>query len=133
MRAAGLILALLAPLVAFADEAPQPTLDELAGRSRVAVVFADAPGDPRFVQQMGWLDSEPGPLEDRGVVVLTDTDPQARGPLRQRLRPVGFGVVLVDLDGSIATRRPLPMTVRELSSFIDRMPSRRQETGSHRP
>ena len=136
MRAAvaGLVLALLAPLAGLAQEpAPPPTLDELRGQSRAAVVFADSPQDPKFVQQMAWLDADPSPLEERGVVVLTDTDPKADGPLRQRLRPVGFGVVLIDIDGTIATRRPLPATVRELTNFIDRMPSRRQETGSHRP
>lgn len=135
MRAAvaGLLVALLAPLAVAQQAPPQPTLDELRGQSRVAVVFADAPDDPKFVQQMSWLDAEPGPLKERNVVVLTDTDPKARGPLRQELRPVGFGVVLIDLDGTIATRRPFPATVRELSNFIDRMPSRRLETGSHRP
>lgn len=129
---AGLLMALIAPLAALAQDA-QPTLDELRGQSRVAVIFADSPDDPKFVQQMTWLDAEPEALKERNVVVLTDTDPKARGPLRQQLRPVGFGVVLIDLDGTIATRRPLPTTVRELSNFIDRMPSRRQETGSHRP
>lgn len=129
---AGLLMALIAPLAALAQDA-QPTLDELRGQSRVAVIFADSPDDPKFVQQMTWLDAEPDALEERNVVVLNDTDPKARGPLRQQLRPVGFGVVLIDLDGTIATRRPLPTTVRELSNFIDRMPSRRQETGSHRP
>ncbi len=124
-----------APAAADAQPAPdvQPTLDELRGNSRVVVVFADDPKDPKFVQQMAWLDGQPAELDERNVVVLVDTDPKANGPLRQRLRPVGFGVVLIDIDGTIAHRRPLPTTVRELANFIDRMPSRRQETGSHRP
>lgn len=126
-------IALLAPLVALAQEAPSPSLDELKGQSRVAVVFADTPDDPKYIQQIAWLEAEPGPLEERRVVVLTDTDRAANGPLRQRLRPVGFGLVLIDLDGTIAGRRPLPTTVRELVNSIDRMPSRRLETGSHRP
>lgn len=135
MRAAlaGLLLALLAPIALAEEATPQPTLAELRGQSRVAVVFADRPDDPKFVLQMSWLDAEPGPIEERNVVVLADTDPAANGPLRQQLRPVGFGVVLIDIDGAIATRRPLPTTVREMSNFIDRMPSRREETGSHRP
>lgn len=128
-----LLATLLIPVAAVAQAAPAPTLDELRNQSRVAVVFADSPEDPKFVQQMAWLAADPEPLEERNVVVLTDTDPKANGPLRQRLRPVGFGVVLIDIDGSIATRRPLPTTVRELRHFIDRMPSRRLETGSHRP
>jgi hypothetical protein len=130
---AAFTLALIAPLVAIADDAPAPTLEDLRGQSRVAVVFADTPDDPKFVQQIAWLDAEPGPLEERRVVVMTDTDPAAKGPLRQRLRPTGFGLVLIDLDGTIAQRRPMPTSVRELVNFIDRMPSRRLETGSHRP
>lgn len=136
MRSALAVLAvLLTPAAAFAqaDDASGPTLDSLRGVSRVAVVFADTATDPKFVQQMTWLDSEPDSLDERNVIVLTDTDPAANGPLRQRLRPVGFGIVLIDLDGTIATRRPLPTTVRELSNFIDRMPSRRHESGSFRP
>ena len=113
--------------------ADQPDLDSLQWVARPLVVFADTPKDPKFVQQMALLDADPQALADHLVVVLTDTDPAADGPLRQRLRPHGFGVVLIDTDGRVAQRRPLPVTVRELANMIDRMPSRRQETGSRRP
>ena len=66
-------------------------------------------------------------------MVLSDADPAANGPLRQQLRPRDFGVVLIDIDGSVAQRRPVPTSVRELVNLIDRMPSRREETGSRRP
>lgn len=112
---------------------PQPTLDELRWVARPLVIFADTPDDPRFVQQMRMLDAEPGPLTDRNVVILTDADPAENGALRQRLRPRDFGVVLIDIDGSVAQRRPVPTSVRELVNLIDRMPSRREETGSRRP
>ena len=120
-------------LVASAAGAGQPDLDSLQWVARPLVVFADTASDPKFVQQMAMFEADPGSLDDRLVVVLTDTDPAANGPLRQRLRPRGFGLVLIDTDGRVAHRRPLPVTVRELSNMIDRMPSRRQETGSHRP
>ncbi|HRO10112.1 DUF4174 domain-containing protein [Amaricoccus sp.] len=129
---AGLILAVTLPLAAVAQDAPQPTLAELKG-SRPVVVFADDPEDPKFVQQMAMLEALPEELEKRRVVVLTDTDPAANGPLRRQLRPQGFGLVLIDVDGTVAHRRPLPTSVRELANFIDRTPSRRQETGSQRP
>lgn len=127
---AALFLA-LAPLGAAAQDAP-PDLADLRG-SRPVVIFADTPDDPKFVQQMGYLEMLPDELEKRSVVVLTDTDPAANGPLRKQLRPQGFGVVLIDVDGSVAHRRPLPTTVRELANFIDRTPSWRQESGSFRP
>lgn len=126
--AAGLLL--LAVSAALADP---PDLESLRWVARPLVVFADTDKDPKFSQQMAMIESDPAPLEERRVVVLTDIDPAANGPLRQQLRPSGFGVVLVDTDGRVVQRRPIPVTVRELSNMIDRTPSRRQETGSRRP
>jgi F420-dependent methylenetetrahydromethanopterin dehydrogenase len=108
------------------------SLDELLWIARPLVVFADSPNDPRYGQQMALLEEGMGELEERLVVVLTDTDPAANGPLRRELRPRGFGIVLIDTDGLVVQRRPAPTTVRELSGTIDRLPSRRQETGSRR-
>lgn len=134
MTCIGAALAGLLLLTAAAPAAePQPDLDSLKWVARPLVVFADTPEDPKFAEQMAEIEADPAPLEDRLVVVLTDTDPAANGPLRQRLRPNGFGLVLIDTDGRVAHRRPLPATVREISNMIDRMPSRREETGSHRP
>jgi Domain of unknown function (DUF4174) len=113
-------------------EASQPTLEELLWVARPLVIFADTPDDPRFVQQLALLEERLPELEERDVVILTDTDPGASGPLRQELRPRGFGVVLIDKDGIVAQRHPTPVTARELINLIDRMPSRRQETGSRR-
>lgn len=118
--------------VGTAEQAP-PSLEDLRWVARPLVVFADTPDDPRFVQQMRMLAADPVPLAERNVVVLSDADPAANGPLRQRLRPRDFGLVLIDVDGSVAHRRPLPATVREIANMIDRMPSRREETGSRRP
>jgi Domain of unknown function (DUF4174) len=131
MTRMGLVLAAMIGAAA-AAEAP-PDLASLQWVARPFVVFADNPNDPKYIQQIEWLEAEPARLEERRVVVLTDTDPAANGPLRQRLRPRGFGVVLIDIDGQVAHRRPVPVTVREISNMIDRMPSRRQETGSQRP
>jgi hypothetical protein len=107
-------------------------LDAFLWTARPLVVFADTPDDPRFIQQMEMLDRGVAELEDLRVVVLTDTDPGARGSLRQALRPRGFGIVLIDVDGVVVQRRPTPTSVRELAGTIDRLPSRRQETGSRR-
>ncbi len=133
MTRIGTTLAGLVFATAVMAAADAPDLDDLRWVARPLVVFADTPEDPKFIQQMAFFEVDPKTLEDRLVVVLTDTDPKANGPLRQRLRPRGFGLVLIDTDGHVAHRRPLPVTVRELSNMIDRMPSRREETGSHRP
>jgi hypothetical protein len=114
------------------EAAVQPSLDALLWVARPLVIFADTPDDPRFRQQLALLEERLPELEERDVVILTDTDPAAKGPLRQALRPRGFGVVLIDKDGIVAQRHPSPVTARELINLIDRMPSRRQETGSRR-
>ncbi len=119
-------------VVAAQAEAEQPDLASLLWIARPLVVFADSENDPRFRQQMDMLAEDPEELENRKVVVLVDTDPAANGPLRRELRPRGFGIVLIDTDGSVVQRRPAPTTIRELSRTIDRLPSRRQETGSMR-
>lgn len=111
----------------------QPSLDELLWQARPLVVFADSANDPRFRQQIAELEEGAAGLEDRRVVILTDTDPAARGPLRQKLRPRDFGIVLIDTDGTVVQRRPSVTTAREIMNLIDRLPSRRQETGSRRP
>jgi type II secretory pathway predicted ATPase ExeA len=114
-------------------EAVQPTLDELRWVARPVVVFADSANDPRFLQQMRMLEEREEELEERLVVVLTDTQPAERGPLRQELRPRDFNLVLIDTDGTVVQRRPAPTSAREILNLIDRLPSRRQETGSRRP
>lgn len=125
-------LALCGPAAAQAAAEAQPGLEELLWVARPLVVFADTPQDPRYLHQMSLLDAGAGELDNLRVEVLTDTDPAENGPLRQTLRPRGFGIVLIDTDGSIVQRRPAVTTVRELAGAIDRLPSRRQETGSRR-
>ena len=66
-------------------------------------------------------------LEERNVVVLLDSEPQAKTILRKKVRPRGFVVILVGKDGKIKLRKPFPWDVRSLSRAIDKMPMRRQE------
>lgn len=115
------------------DPPDVPELADFLWTARPLVVFADSDRDPRYVQQMRMIEDGMDPLAERRVVVLTDTDPAAAGPLRRDLRPRGFGVVLIDIDGKVALRRPAPTPVRDIVGLIDRMPSRREETGSRRP
>ncbi|MCD9148873.1 DUF4174 domain-containing protein [Pseudophaeobacter flagellatus] len=126
---------------ALADTAEQPALIQsgegidLASfqwHKRPVVVFADSPEDPRFKEQMTYLESEPQVLLDRDVVVLTDTDPSAASSLRKALRPRGFMLVLVGKDGGVKLRKPLPWTVRELSRSIDKFPDRLREVEDRR-
>ena len=63
------------------------------------------------------------------AVIITDSDPGANSAWRQQLHPRGFSLVIIDKDGQVKQRRPLPWDVREISRAIDKLPLRRQEIG----
>ncbi len=132
-----LILLLATPAIA-QDSEPSPpgpeilqaeshTLDEFLWLARPLVIFADSPRDPRFLQQMEYLEERPEDLAARDVVVILDTAPAARSPIREALRPRGFALVLIGKDGQIYLRKPTPWHTREITRSIDKMPIRQQE------
>ena len=67
-------------------------------------------------------------LIERDVLIITDSDPGANSAWRQQLHPRGFSLVIIDKDGQVKQRRPLPWDVREISRAIDKTPVRRSET-----
>lgn len=127
------LTAFLAAPGAFAQElpvvmdSPGVTLDEFLWVKRPVLVFADSPEDPNFKRQMELILRDRGELNERDVVVITDTDPAGQGFFRQRFRPRGFGLVLMDKDGVTTLRKPLPWDVREITRAIDKFPLARQE------
>ncbi len=143
-RTLAFVLSLLFPVAGLATDAtqtPEPAFLQSAGESdlseflwinRPVVVFADTPADPRFQQQIDLLTQGEPMMRDRDVVVLTDTDPAAKSPLRQKLRPRGFQLVLIGKDGGVKLRKPFPWNVRELSRSIDKFPLREREIRERR-
>lgn len=107
-------------------------LNDFLWVARPIVVFADSAQDPRFKKQMLLLAEFPDELALRDVRVITDTDPSAKTPLREKLRPRGFMLVLIGKDGTILLRKPIPWTVRELTRSIDKLPARQQEIRDRR-
>ena len=69
---------------------------------------------------------------DSDVVILTDTDPAAMLPIRKKLRPRGFSMVLVAKDGRVLLRKPHPWDIRELTRSIDKLPARQREIRERR-
>lgn len=102
-------------------------LSQFKWKKRPILVFADSEADPAFLEQMEYLSERQDALKERDVIVLVDTDPAARSPLRLLLRPRGFMLVLVGKDGGIKLRKPLPWDVREITRSIDKMPLRQRE------
>lgn len=103
------------------------TLDEFQWVARPIIVFADTPADPRFIEQMELLTQRHEALLERDVVILTDTDPDARSEIRTALRPRGFSIVIIGKDGTIGMRRPAPRDVREIVRAIDNFQLRQEE------
>jgi len=138
------VIMALIPLSGFAQttaEDPEPLiiaatddvkLDDFMWVARPLIIFADSPKDPRFKQQMAFIEARSDDLRLRDVVVITDTDPAGDSPMRQRLHPRGFGLVLVAKDGTILLRKPKPWTVREISHSIDKLPARKEEVRERR-
>lgn len=102
-------------------------LSEFVWTKRPVIVFADSENDPSFQQQMEFLRDREADLRDRDVVVIADTNPDIIGPLREKLRPRGFMLVLIGKDGGVKLRKPFPWDVREISRSIDKMPMRQRE------
>lgn len=134
-----LVFAALLPFAALAEGAPAdppvfgPTsaadavfADQMFVK-RPVVVFADSPNDPNFIRQMDLLSRAYPDLEERDVILVTDTDPAANSEWRQKLRPRGFSLVIMDKDLRPVIRKPNPWTVREITAAIDKLPLRRQE------
>jgi hypothetical protein len=102
-------------------------LGEFEYVARPLVIFGDSPRQPQVDDQIRLLEAELEALAVRDVVIILDTDPDARTDVRRELRPRGFGIVLVDKDGRVTFRRPAPLTVREIVRAIDRTPIRQEE------
>ncbi len=114
-------------------DARDADLDGYLWRLRPILVFADTPNDPQFIRQMQYLAEGSADLEERDVIVIVDTDPAARTEVRQRMRPRGFSLVIMDKDGEVKRRNPSAWRIRDIVHTIDRFPLRRQEILEQRP
>lgn len=118
-------VAVTAPVLNASDTTP----DQFLWTARPVVIFADTPNDPAFIEQVETLRRDPRALAGRDVVIIVDSDPAANSVWRDRLRPSGFSLLLIDKDGQVKIRRPSPWDAREIGRAIDRLPLRRQEIG----
>lgn len=107
-------------------------LDDLKWTYRVMLVFADSERDPRFVSQLDMIAGDPNALITRDVVVVTDTDPDAKTEIRQKYRSQGFSLIILAKDGTINLRKPRPWPIRDISASIDKLPLRQQEIRERR-
>ncbi|MGR3290623.1 MAG: DUF4174 domain-containing protein [Paracoccaceae bacterium] len=107
--------------------ASEVTLAEFLWINRLIVVFADTDRDPAFQKQLALLAEHTADLAERDVVVIADFDPANPSDIRLKLRPRGFGFVLIDKDGQVKLRKASPWDTREISRSIDKTDLRKQE------
>lgn len=113
--------------------ASEVVLADLLYLKRAVVIFADSPNDPAFMRQMELLRLNTADLIERDVMLITDSAPNPASAIRQKLRPRGFSLVILDKDGSTALRKPLPWETREIARVIDNFPSRMIEVQERMP
>jgi hypothetical protein len=135
-RAYMIVLWLFLPFATLAQEgrregividAPGVTLAEFIWIKRPVLVFADSPNDPSFRRQIELIEADRGELAEYDVVVIADARPAAQSFLRQRFRPRGFSLLILDKDGEVKIRKPLPWDLREITHAIAKFPLARQE------
>jgi hypothetical protein len=112
----------IAGLEVLQPEMSSSDLSVYVGLASLIVIFAEAPDDAEFIAQIEALRPNADELAERNVVLLTDTAPAERGPLRQSLRPRGFNIILIDSMGTLVQRRGSVIDARTLIRQIAQMP-----------
>ena len=108
-------------------DAEDVDLDAFKWIARPVIVFADAPLDPSYREQIELLNARIDELTQRDVVIIVDTAPDPQSDIRRKLRPRGFMLTVVSKEGRVILRKPFPWNVREISRSIDKLPIRKQE------
>ncbi|WP_135505082.1 DUF4174 domain-containing protein [Roseovarius aestuariivivens] len=107
--------------------ADETALSPYRWKNRPLVLFAPSPDDPTYRAAMAKLAASEPDLRERDIVVLSDTAPDEKGALRQRLAPQSFLMLLVGKDGGIKLRSDSVIPVDTLRRTIDAMPMRQRE------
>lgn len=123
-------------LAALVQTAPTPASgrDDVLGsyrwKSRVVVLAAADPSDPRLVEQRAVLASVDRGRKDRDLVIIEAVGSSAPAEvLRRRLEipPGRFRAVLIGKDGGVKLSSADPIPPHTLFATIDAMPMRREE------
>ena len=110
-------------------EMPRRTeaLESYLWKNRLLLVFSPSSRNPLLLDQLEKLRAVRSGLVERDLLVLTDTEPEQAGDLRDELVIEGFEVLLIGKDGGVKARSQAPVTSEELFTTIDAMPMRRRE------
>lgn len=126
-----LLLLSLAALVLLSLRAEaQGELTRFRDKNRLLLVFAPSAADPRWQKQDRLLAGSRAEFREREIrrFDLFERGRDARH-LRERytIKAGTFRVLLIGKDARVASSQSSPMTLREITGQIDRMPMRRDE------
>ncbi|KQT79609.1 hypothetical protein ASG51_02825 [Methylobacterium sp. Leaf465] len=113
-----------------AAQAAENPLARERWRSRVLVISAPEPGDPRVTAQRAALETARAGMTERNLVIreaFGDTSEARRLRAVLGLPADGFRVVLVGKDGEAKRTATAPIPADALFETIDAMPMRREE------
>ncbi len=114
-------------------------LDRYRWKSRVVVVVAPEPGDPRLAEQRAILEEAGRGMRERDLVLVAEAGwTAAAAALRRRfgIAADAFRAILLGKDGGAKLSEARPIGLDRLFGEIDRMPMRREEmrrSGAGRP
>lgn len=121
------IAALALPLMTSA----QSDLSQYRNKNRLLLVFAPSKADLRWQKQDSLLAGSAADFQERDLLRFDylehGGDHGAALRTRYGVKPGQFRVLLIGKDGHVASGGPTPLSLRELTEQIDRMPMRREE------
>lgn len=112
----------IAFLLGLSNFAVASDLSPYIWKKRPILIFADNIKDIKFQTQMKILSDNRTGINERDIIVLSN-----KASLRKKYKPQGFTFILIGKDGGVKLRRNKPVSMRELSLFIDAMPMRQRE------
>ncbi|AJE46416.1 DUF4174 domain-containing protein [Celeribacter indicus] len=103
-------------------------LSEYRDANRLVLLFGESHDEVTYKSARMQLEEAEEALKARDVLVLMDSNPSARGKVREELGIDGFGMVLVGRDGSVKIDSGTIISNSDLFAAIDATPARQQET-----
>jgi 6-phosphogluconolactonase/glucosamine-6-phosphate isomerase/deaminase len=108
----------------------QGNLDHYRDKNRLVLVFAPNAVDSRWQRQDKLLARSRADFAERELLrfdLFERGAEAARLRERYKIKVGSFRVLLIGKDGHVAFERPTPVSLRDLTDRIDRMPMRQDE------
>ncbi len=89
-------------------------LSAYKGKNRLVLLFGADRDDVAYTSARLQLEQAEDALKARDTLVLMDSNPSARGKIRQEFSYDGFGMVLIDKDGVVQRESETTIPIEDL-------------------